>query len=1004
MKETQVEGVVTVKPPSNIRRFRVLFLTMVCLLLSSPVLPLAQEEARIEGETGSEVTAEKAAETLKPEAPAEDAESEGEGKEAVQAALLEASNAEEADPDKIALNLNNVNINKVIEFLTEITGKFVLKHRDVKAQISVFSPKKVSREKAFELICEALLLEKVAVIESDDMIKLVPTALLSEVVVELLPATAEKLPAGIVRKVIPIRLVDVAEIERLIKPLLSKEGTLLAHPASRKLIVTDTAQRVANIEDVVAQLDVLAADQRQVQIFALKHADAGELAPILKSVLGALAQKAAGPTPAGKPPQGRPPQGKPQQGKPQQGKPGAPPAAGGVEVVAYKAANWLLVVAPKELIGPAKSLVDELDRQRPQELQLRTIMVKYTDVRELQRQLSPLFAKRHQKRVKDMVEITAHERSSSLLVLSSQENYELIKDVVEVLDTEESVQMSTKTYELEYADAEDVAEQMNELYSGMQQDSYRSYYYYSYSSREPETRFVPERRTNSVIAIARPNEFKKIGELIAKLDRPIDAEQVAPRIYPIRYVDAKELTEVLNEIFGAEDTDRTSGYYDYFYGRYSSDKKGEVGRLYGKVRFVPETTTNSIIVTTNNKENFRIIDTFIKDLDKFNPDAANTMVVRLKNAKAADIAEQLNSLFAAEGARAPAQKPKTEEEEAQSTYYAWLYSGGKKKEERAISNLIGQVRVVPDIRTNSLTITTAVQNFELLRDLIEQLDIESPKVLVRVRLIEITTTRESRIGTRFSSDLSTFTGRDFDNGLLSTFGLTWEDVRGNATLRSDVNVNLLVQFLQRNADSRVLAEPTMVMNNNEQADIFAGTEFLYQEASQLTPQGGVTQSFKLKEAGTKLKITPNINDVDKVVMKVELEASQIRAGEEIAGAPVIDKREFNTELAVKSGDTMVVGGIVRDSDTKQVRRVPILGYIPGLGILFRKTDTLRETTELVVFITPTVLRTSESDATATREVAEKIKTMKDWPALLGMFDDERTQEKGTKKGEKKEKR
>lgn len=451
---------------------------------------------------------------------------------------------------------------------------------------------------------------------------------------------------------------------------------------------------------------------------------------------------------------------------------------------------------------------------------------------------------------------------------------------------------------------------------------------------------------------------------------------------------------MLNEIFGAEDTDRSSGYYDYFYGRYSSDKKGEVGRLYGKVRFVPETTTNSIIVTTNNKENFRIIDAFIKDLDKFNADAANTMVVRLKNAKAADIAEQLNSLFAVEGARAPAQKPQTEAEEAQSTYYAWLYGGGKKKEERAISNLIGQVRVVPDTRTNSLTITTAVQNFELLRELIEQLDIESPKVLVRVRLIEIKTTRESRIGTRFSSDPATFTPSDLDNGLRSTFGFSWGEMVGNSTLSADVDVSLLVQFLQRNADSRVLSEPTLVMNNNEEANLFAGTKFLYPKASQSTPQGGVTTSFEPEEAGTKLKITPNINDIDKVVMKVELEASQARAGEDVAGAPVIDKRQFNTELAVKSGDTIVIGGIIRESDGEQIRRIPILGHIPVLGIPFRKRDTVRETTELVVFITPSVLRTSGSDTAATREVAEQITSRDDWPALFNMFDDEGTKEEG----------
>ena len=397
------------------------------------------------------------------------------------------------------------------------------------------------------------------------------------------------------------------------------------------------------------------------------------------------------------------------------------------------------------------------------------------------------------------------------------------------LDTEESVQMMTKTYELEHADAEDVADQMNELYSGMEESSgYRRYYYYPSRSQEPKTRFVPERRTNSIIAIARPTEIDKIDALVEKLDKPIDADQVAPRIYRVRYVDAQEMADVLNEIFGGEDESSSGGYYDYWYGGYEDDT--EVGRLYGKVKFVPETTTNSIIVTTNNQENFKIIEGFINDLDRFNPDAANTMVVHLQNAKAEDVAEELNSLFAAEGARAPQQK---EGDEERSSYFAWLYGSSKKKEERAISNLIGQVRVVPDTRTNSLTITTAVQNFELIRELIDKLDAESPKVLIRVRLIEITTTRALRIGTRFSSDTSVFESDDFDNGISNNFGFTWQQLRQDGTLNADVNVGLLVQFLQRHADTRILSEPTLVVNNNEPANIFVGSRIPFITAASL---------------------------------------------------------------------------------------------------------------------------------------------------------------------------
>lgn len=884
-------------------------------------------------------------------------------------------------PDKIAINLNNVKIDQVIKFLTEITGKTVVKHKDAQAQITVFSPGEVTPEAAFALICDALLLEKVAVVQNKDKITLIPRDALAEVLPDLLPEGEGEATAGIVRTVIAVRFADVAEVEKLVKPLLSKTGTLLAHPGSKNIIITDTVTRVAHVQGVITLIDVLDTDERQVQIFSLEHADAEELAPILKSVLDVLAQKLMEGAPPGQPGQpGQPPQ--PQPGKPGKGQ---APGAGVLEVVAYKAANWLVVVAPKEILSAAQPLIEELDRERPQELSLRILVLRYADADQVARQLSTLFQKRPEKRVKDTVEITSHERSNALVILSSEENYELVARVVEELDTEESVQTMMQTFELEFADAGDIAEQMNELYQGMQQQGgYRSYYYgYSSRGQQDKTRFVAEPRTNSVLAIAKPTEFEKIAELIKKLDRPIDPEEVAPRIFHIRYVDAKEMTDVLNEIFGVADTGNSGGYYDYWYGG-QNEKENQVGRLYGKVRFVPETTTNSIIVTTNNRENFKIIESFIKDLDQFNAEAANTMVVRLENAKAEELADELNSLFAREGARMPQRGQQQEEEEQRSSYYSWLYGSPQKKEERAISNLIGQVRVVPDVRINALAVTTAVQNFELIRELIEQLDIESPKVHVKVRLVEVTTTKVHRMGTRYSSDPGIFENEDLDNGLRSTFGAGWEDVYHNGTItaNSEISVSLLMQFLRRNADTKILSEPTLVMNNNEPGTLFVGSRIPIIQDSQRSAEGSLTQSFEYEDAGTTLNITPNINQARKVEMKIELEASQIRPGERVQiGADIFDTRKFETELAVNSGDTIVIGGILRESEAENIRRVPILGYIPIANLVFRKKDIRRERTELIAFITPTVLETSDDDYAATREAADRVEVIEEWRPL-----------------------
>ncbi len=882
-------------------------------------------------------------------------------------------NGDAESDDLVAINLKDVNIDKVIEFLTEITGKYIIKQNEVDATITVFSPNKVTKEQAFKLVCNALLLEHVAVIENDDTITLIPADILNEMPVDILSESSTKEPVGIVRKVIPVRYADPTEMLAIVKPLVSKNGSVTAHLPSRNLIVTDSAQRIASIEQIVARLDMLDIDERQIQITQLKYADAGTIAPIVKSVLNVLATKSQS---TAKPAPGKP-QRPPQNSKSSSSK---STAATLVEVLPYKTVNWLIVVAPKEILDQAKDLVTQLDKIQPPELELHVLPIQFADSGEMARELSSLSKRRPEKQLRDTIEITSHDRSNSLLVLCSQENFEMVKKLVQELDTEESVQTTTKTFPLEYADADDIAEQMNELYTGLTAGNNYRAYYYSRSRGGASTRFVAERRTNSIIAIARPSEFEKIAELIKQLDLPLDTDQVAPRIYHMKYVDATEMTTVLNDIFGNQTSSsrRRGGYYDYLYGGYNNE---EIGRLYGKVRFVPEMTTNSIIVTTNNDDNYKIIDKFINELDQFNPEAANTMVVRLKNAKAEDLSDQLNTLFATAGTRAP-QKSNSQQQQQRNTFYAWLYGSNNQQRgtEREISNLIGQVRVVPDVRTNSLTITTASQHFGLLRDLIAQLDIESPKVLISVRLIEVTTTDEQRIGTRISSDAGVFDSKDFDNGIFSTFGYSWDAIRrGDGTIKAGtVDISAIIEFLQRNANTRVLSEPTLTMNNNESANLFVGSEIPFITDSQTTPEGTKNQSFEYKNAGTTLNITPNINQDDKVVMKVQIEASQRRIGETLFGGEILDTRRFDTELAVNSGDTMVVGGIMRQTEADTIRRFPILGRIPILDLVFSKKDKIKETTELLAFITPRVLRTPDEDTAATENASQNADTINVW--------------------------
>ncbi len=907
-----------------------------------PGLALAQE---VTEEAPSEPAAAEGAgvEPQEPEDEAADAEEQRSENDEAEEEPADESDAdkpgeleEPEKPDTAKLNLNNANVDQIIKFLRDHTGKVVVKSKDVQAQISIAAPEPMAPERAVQLIYSALRLEGVSIVEMDDVIHLV---------------TAEQAAMlGVETRMFDLQYADVESLQELIKPLIDEKTKVLADTRSNKLVITGSADTLSKIGELIGQLDVLEIEGTQVEIFQLQHAEAAEVAPILEAILLDEGQ-------------GRQRGG--QQRRPQEG--------AAVAVVAYAAANWVVVRAPKEKLEAARGLIERLDREKPPDLKLNVVNIQNAEASELARTLSDLLRKRPRtKQLSETVEITADDRSNALIIMSTPENYELVRGIIGMLDTEESQEMQTRSYALQYSDAEDVASQLNDLYAGS--GGGRSGYYYFYRrSQEPQTQFVAERRTNTLIVIAPPEDFEQIEALIEQLDQTVDQDEISPRIYHIENVDAKEMTDVLNQIFGIEDTQQRQPYWFY---RSRAQGDDQVGRLYGKVRFVQEPSTNSVIVITNNAENFSIIEDLLQRLDRAMPEYANTMVYELEHADAVELADQLNTLFAPPGAGGQRGR---EEEDAGSAYVSWLMGTRRGQEdERPISNLIGKVRVVPDPRINALLITTSVQHRNVLEQLIKQLDVESPKVLLRVRLIEVTRSDESRKGVRWTSDSTIFETQDFNSGLLANFGFEWSEVTRDSVLTADIDLSNLIQFMEREFGADIVSEPTLAVNNNREATIFVGAEVPFITETQREP--GTTarnDSFEYRDVGTKLVITPHINKNNKVVTTMQIEQSQTRPGEVLFGGFILDTRQFNSELAVDDGQTIVIGGIFRRDEQETINRVPVLGHIPVIKPLFSKRDTSATTTELIAFITPTVMRTAADVDEVTRRESSRLEGLED---------------------------
>ena len=421
-----------------------------------------------------------------------------------------------------------------------------------------------------------------------------------------------------------------------------------------------------------------------------------------------------------------------------------------------------------------------------------------------------------------------------------------------------------------------------------------------------------------------------------------------------------------------------------------------MGRLNGKVRFDPLISGNAIIVTTSNKENFPIIEAFLRQMDNALPESSNLLVVVLKNAQATDVADQLNMLFGREGTKIQPKTPATTQAQGQQgqqlgqeyqaqaqpdlSQQGMFLTAQAQKDARPISDLIGRVRVVADIRTNALLITTLAENRDAMRQLVESLDVPSPKVFVSVRLIEVSRTNASYIGVRYTSQPSLFTSTDFDNGVQANLGINWQTAFHNGVLTATVSPAVLAQFILEHFDSRILSDTTLTMDNNRRGRIFVGSQIPFITSNQ-TFQSQVTNSFTYMNVGTELIMTPIINTENRVVMDIQMTAAQVEQGVIILGGQVIDTRNFTTMLAVENNQTIVMGGIVGEQSVENIRRTPILGYIPVLDWIFAKKDKQRVVTEIVAFITPVVLRGPANVDDMTHKTEEGIKRRQEWPVL-----------------------
>ncbi len=912
---------------------------------------------------------------------------------------------------KLEFSFVRTDIEHVIQFFSKVTGKVFVLHPQLEGTVTIIAPSPLTVEQAFEVLSAVLHVRGFAMLGTprDFIIRIVPLSEARTQATELRTETKPQQemsppqkgerpvvsPDQLVTQVIPLRYANAKQLQQELAPLISAQNALITSTtAGNLLIITDTQRNVERLMNIVRMVDVSVAEAMELAIIKLRHADAEQLAQILTRLFGIVE-----PTP----PRPGTPQAQPQQ--PEGARPPAQPQPQPravelqVQIVPEPRTNSLIVWASKERLKMVRELVEQLDVETAELLTFEVIPLNHADAVEIDRILSEIFEAMPGARMEGgpapsvrlprtaettrgvlsaYALISADPRTNSLIVAATAEKMQFIKAIVEKLDVDIMPPIEIEVIPLKYADAVTLADTLRTLLQegfavGRMPQDFRSQFERfrtrmatrSRGELERQIAIAADERANALIIAATKENIERIKQLVSELDKDF-APPVMARVFRLQYADAAQVADILNQLF-EQTPGGQRGFGGFFWWWAGRQQPTGAARLVGLRRNVVEADvrTNSVIVTAT-EDNMREFERLIRELDQ---PAALTNLVRIykiQNVNATELASTINSILAQQ--RRP------------TGFFFFVFAAMQRQFQGPLRNL-QDISVTADAKTNSLIVTAPPYAFDVVEQLIEQLDTVLPQVFIEVMIVDVTLTKELELGVEWAVLQKRLFGETMDSKLGTEFGvqqigagLSWEVV--------SKNFQALLQTLALENKVRVLATPHILTLDNTPATITIGKSYPVPRNVIITATGP-QYTIGFEDITLTLEVTPHINNSGYVLMDIrqtinDIAEKVILQGQEL---PVITKREAVASVQVRDGQTVVIGGILKHDLRKFVQGVPVLKDLPIIGSLFSRTKDVKERTELMVFITPRIIRTGEE----LQDITEREKRSLTYPQMLRKF-------------------
>ncbi|MBQ4679572.1 GspD family T2SS secretin variant ExeD [Aeromonas dhakensis] len=444
--------------------------------------------------------------------------------------------------------------------------------------------------------------------------------------------------------------------------------------------------------------------------------------------------------------------------------------------------------------------------------------------------------------------------------------------------------------------------------------------------------------SNVLLITGRAAVVNRLVEVVRRVDKAGDQEV---DIVKLKYASAGEMVRLVTNL-----------------NKDGNNQGGNTSLLLAP-KVVADERTNSVVVSGEPKARARIIQ-MVHQLDRDLQSQGNTRVFYLKYGKAKDLVEVLKGVSSSI--------------EADKKGGAATTTGGG-----GASIGGGKLAISADETTNALVITAQPDVMAELEQVVAKLDIRRAQVLVEAIIVEIADGDGLNLGVQWANTNgggTQFTdtklpigsvaiaAKDYkDNGTTTGLASLAKDFNGMAAGFYKGNWAALVTALSTDTKNDILSTPSIVTMDNKEASFNVGQEVPVQSGSQSsTTSDQVFNTIERKTVGTKLVVTPQINEGDSVLLNIEQEVSsvaQTQAPGTSTLGPTFDTRTIKNAVLVKSGETVVLGGLMDEKTQEKVSKVPLLGDIPVLGYLFRSTSNSTSKRNLMVFIRPTILRDAD---------------------------------------------